>query len=368
MASPSATELAHGDRWLMLSDRQGFEHTSLAAIYDGLVSKLVREGSSTDPRVARALDDLERDVTRTFSAGVCDASPQLLNQLRRLLAALAEWDPRTGYVQVRLEMPLRVCFAFLLQPLGLLSTTAAHCHAPHPALPPMLPPFQGLNFIAAFALLHTRSEVHAWVLCSRFLYHPDYALNTLFTDGMRNLCVASEVLAALLAIHAPAVSRHLARVGVDVFLAHDWFLVMFTTTLPHALAAGVWDAFAADGSVVLMRVMVLLLQHLEPRFAGADQHATLMLLRGYARARSAAGEGLGGRDSGGASGSGVSTPTVGAVGAGAPLPEEAAVEPPADLLAALLSRQSLSITATLVSQLTRDAEAAAAKAGGAQAP
>lgn len=131
--------------------------------------------------------------------------------------------------------------------------------------------------------------------------------------------------------------------------------MLFTTTLPPALAAGVWDAFAADGSVVIMRVMVQLLRHLEPLLAGADQHATLMLLRGYARARSAAGEGLGAHDA--ALGSDAAQSAEGAAPCG-----EAAVEPPSDLIASLLRPPALAITTALVAALTRDAEAAVALA------
>lgn len=193
--------------WIMFSDDPRFPLDALKARYYQLCDLPALPSAA----VLSSFDAIERDVART-----CVTEPEFQtqagrNKLRRLLGAYAMHDPEAGYCQ-------------------------------------------GLNFVAAFLLLHTADEGEAFVLFVRLLQAPQYYLRGCVLDGLPDVFVHGYVLKRLLWEHVPRVAEHLETVGCDPTLYFEWWFTMFTLVLPPDLCAEVWTWFFEDGWVAVYRV------------------------------------------------------------------------------------------------------------------
>ena len=86
----------------------------------------------------------------------------------------------------------------------------------------------------------------------------------------------------MIATHLPQLAAHLAAEGVVApMFATAWFMTAFTRDFPVHLTARVLDCFLAgpDGTKVLHRVSLALLQRAQPMLLTADLGDCLMLLR-----------------------------------------------------------------------------------------
>lgn len=134
--------------------------------------------------------------------------------------------------------------------------------------------------VAAVLLMHLPPEEAFWCLvqiCE--VYLPGY-----YGPHMEAVQLDAEVFMALLRRLLPRVYKHLQQVGVGPLLyLPEWFLCLFTRSLPFPTVLRIWDAFLSEGAKVLFRVgltlMRLALGTVEQRTACPGLLETLGALR-----------------------------------------------------------------------------------------
>ncbi|XP_028626882.1 carabin isoform X2 [Grammomys surdaster] len=111
--------------------------------------------------------------------------------------------------------------------------------------------------VAAVLLMHLPPEEAFWCLvqiCE--VYLPGY-----YGPHMEAVQLDAEVFMALLRRLLPRVYKHLQQVGVGPLLyLPEWFLCLFTRSLPFPTVLRIWDAFLSEGAKVLFRVGLTLMR------------------------------------------------------------------------------------------------------------
>ena len=83
---------------------------------------------------------------------------------------------------------------------------------------------------------------------------------------MEAIQLDGDILFGLLKRVAPRVHRHLKSQGVEPILyMTEWFLCIFSRTLPWPSVLRIWDMFLCEGVKVLFRVGLVLLKSALPR-------------------------------------------------------------------------------------------------------
>uniref|UniRef100_A0A7E4ZZW5 PH domain-containing protein n=1 Tax=Panagrellus redivivus TaxID=6233 RepID=A0A7E4ZZW5_PANRE len=122
---------------------------------------------------------------------------------------------------------------------------------------------QGLNRIAAVALLYLREDDAFWFLVSvvEYLQPPGYYTNTL-----HGAITDQKVMMDLVQEWVPKVHHHLKALDVDLSLfTLPWFLTIFVDVLSHDLYLPIFDAYLLEGNKVIFRFALGLLRTLEAR-------------------------------------------------------------------------------------------------------
>ncbi|KAK4015015.1 TBC1 domain family member 10A [Daphnia magna] len=118
--------------------------------------------------------------------------------------------------------------------------------------------FQGQAPVAAMLVMHMPAEEAFWCLvaiCERYL--PGY-----YSQGLEAVQIDGDVLVALLRKVSPSVHRHLTKQKLDpVLFMMEWFMCIYTRTLPWASVLRVWDMFFCEGVKVLFRVGLVILKY-----------------------------------------------------------------------------------------------------------
>lgn len=109
--------------------------------------------------------------------------------------------------------------------------------------------------IAAVLLMHMPAEQAFWCLvsiCEKYL--PGY-----YSSGLEAVQVDAEVLFGLQKKIIPSTYKHLKKQKVDPILyMTEWFMCVFSRTLPWSTVLRVWDMFFCEGVKVLFRVALVL--------------------------------------------------------------------------------------------------------------
>ncbi|XP_054945482.1 growth hormone-regulated TBC protein 1 isoform X3 [Physeter macrocephalus] len=119
---------------------------------------------------------------------------------------------------------------------------------------------QGMNFIAGYLILVTRSEEESfWLLdalVGRIL--PDY-----YSPSMLGLKTDQEVLGELVRTKLPAVAALMDSHGLLwTLVVSRWFICLFVDVLPVETVLRVWDCLFNEGSKIIFRVaLTLIKQH-----------------------------------------------------------------------------------------------------------
>lgn len=112
--------------------------------------------------------------------------------------------------------------------------------------------------VAAVLLMHMPAEQAFWCLvqiCDKYL--PGY-----YSAGLEAIQLDGEIFFALLRRNCPMAYRHLKKFKIDPILyMTEWFMCVFSRTLPWASVLRVWDMFFCEGVKIIFRVGLVLLRH-----------------------------------------------------------------------------------------------------------
>uniref|UniRef100_A0A8D0H448 TBC1 domain family member 10B n=1 Tax=Sphenodon punctatus TaxID=8508 RepID=A0A8D0H448_SPHPU len=112
--------------------------------------------------------------------------------------------------------------------------------------------------VAAVLLMHMPAEQAFWCLvqiCEKYL--PGY-----YSAGLEAIQLDGEIFFALLRRASPIAYRHLKKYKIDPILyMTEWFMCIFSRTLPWCSVLRVWDMFFCEGVKIVFRVGLVLLRH-----------------------------------------------------------------------------------------------------------
>ncbi|XP_070778604.1 TBC1 domain family member 10B [Enoplosus armatus] len=111
--------------------------------------------------------------------------------------------------------------------------------------------------VAAVLLMHMPAEQAFWCLvqiCEKYL--PGY-----YSAGLEAIQLDGEIFFSLLRRTCPMAYRHLKKFKIDPILyMTEWFMCIFSRTLPWASVLRVWDMFFCEGVKIVFRVGLVLLK------------------------------------------------------------------------------------------------------------
>ncbi|XP_077590996.1 TBC1 domain family member 10B [Stigmatopora nigra] len=194
--------------WQLLSNSQELLDTN-----PGKFEELERE-----PGEAKWLDIIEKDLHRQFPFHEMFAARGGHGQqdLYRILKAYTIYRPDEGY-----------------------------CQAQAP--------------VAAVLLMHMPAEQAFWCLvqiCEKYL--PGY-----YSAGLEAIQLDGEIFFSLLRRSCPMAYRHLKKFKIDPILyMTEWFMCIFSRTLPWGCVLRVWDMFFCEGVKIVFRVGLVLLKQM----------------------------------------------------------------------------------------------------------
>ncbi|XP_023230960.1 TBC1 domain family member 10A-like isoform X1 [Centruroides sculpturatus] len=170
----------------------------------------------TQPGDPRCVDDIKKDLHRQFPLHEMFSNRHGHGQadLFRILKAYSIFNPAVGY-----------------------------CQAQAP--------------IAATLLMHMPAEQAFWCLvaiCEKYV--PGY-----YSPGLESIQLDGDILFGLLKKSSPLTYKHLKKQKVEPILyMTEWFMCLFSRTLPWASVLRVWDMFLCEGVKVLFRTALVILK------------------------------------------------------------------------------------------------------------
>lgn len=187
----------------------------------GLYESLLQETSPCEV-------DIIRDVSRTFPTHIHYSQRHGLGQrqLFRVLKAFSVYDTETGYVQ-------------------------------------------GMAYIAAIMLLYASEEEAFWLLVAIMKGAGGAEpLEGLFAAGLPLVQQCLFQLEGMIKHVSPKLAAHLAAENADpTMYATQWFITLFSYSLPFDVVLRIWDVFMMEGLKIVFRVaMTLLLSQQESLF------------------------------------------------------------------------------------------------------
>ncbi|XP_051788528.1 carabin [Erpetoichthys calabaricus] len=116
---------------------------------------------------------------------------------------------------------------------------------------------QGQGPVAAVLLMNMPAEQAFWCLVQiSEKYLPGY-----YSPLLEGVHLDARVLTGLLKRNCPCAYRHLKKHGVDPLMyATEWFMCIFSRTLPFPLLLRIWDMFFSEGVTILFRVALILVR------------------------------------------------------------------------------------------------------------
>ncbi|KAF7660557.1 hypothetical protein LDENG_00279920 [Lucifuga dentata] len=113
--------------------------------------------------------------------------------------------------------------------------------------------------VAAVLLMHMPAEQAFWCLvqiCEKYL--PGY-----YSAGLEAIQLDGEIFFSMLRRTCPMAYRHLKKFKIDPILyMTEWFMCIFSRTLPWSCVLRVWDMFFCEGVKIVFRVGLVLLKQM----------------------------------------------------------------------------------------------------------
>jgi hypothetical protein len=129
---------------------------------------------------------------------------------------------------------------------------------------------QGLNYVAALLLLVMKTEEDAFWMLSVLL--ENVLVSDCYTNNLSGCHVEQRVFKDLLTKKCPRISAHLEALEFDVSLvATEWFLCLFSKSLPSETTMRVWDVLFYEGATVLFHVALAIFKMKEDELLSANQ-------------------------------------------------------------------------------------------------
>lgn len=138
---------------------------------------------------------------------------------------------------------------------------------------------QGMNYVVGLLLLALGHDEEAafWMLASLIDNDRGILYQDLYADSLAGCHVEMRSLQELIKIKLPRLSNHMERFSCDISLiATDWFLCLYSTSLPVETTLRVWDSLFLEGTKVLFRIALALLKMHEPALLITDNPGDLL--------------------------------------------------------------------------------------------
>ncbi|KAH1263931.1 TBC1 domain family member 2A [Glycine max] len=189
--------------WFSLSGAAKKKSTVPDSYYDDLTK-------AVEGKVTPATRQIDHDLPRTFPGHPWLDTPEGHAALRRVLVAYSFRDSDVGYCQ-------------------------------------------GLNYVAALLLLVMKTEEDAFWMLAVLL--ENVLVNDCYTNNLSGCHVEQRVFKDLLSKKCPRIATHLEALEFDVSLVTtEWFLCLFSKSLPSETALRVWDVIFYEGAKVIFNV------------------------------------------------------------------------------------------------------------------
>ncbi|XP_073313028.1 uncharacterized protein [Primulina huaijiensis] len=112
---------------------------------------------------------------------------------------------------------------------------------------------QGLNYVAALLLLVMKTEEEAFWMLAVLL--ENVLVNDCYTNNLSGCHVEQRVFKDMLTKKCPRISTHLEALEFDVSLVcTEWFLCLYSKSLPSETTLRVWDVLFYEGAKILFNV------------------------------------------------------------------------------------------------------------------
>uniref|UniRef100_A0A1D1Z0T2 TBC1 domain family member 2A n=1 Tax=Anthurium amnicola TaxID=1678845 RepID=A0A1D1Z0T2_9ARAE len=206
--------------WLSVSGAAKKRSTVPESYYDDLIRAI-------DGKVTAATLQIDHDLPRTFPGHTWLDTPEGQASLRRLLVGYSFRDSDVGYCQ-------------------------------------------GLNYVAALLLLVMKTEEDAFWMFAVLL--ENVLVNDCYTDNLSGCHVEQRVFKDLLAKKCPRIAAHLDVMDFDVSLVTtEWFLCLFSKSLPSETTMRVWDVLFNEGAKVMFHVALAIFKMKEEELLSTFQ-------------------------------------------------------------------------------------------------
>mmetsp|Transcript_10500 Transcript_10500/g.18552 ORF Transcript_10500/g.18552 Transcript_10500/m.18552 type:complete len:509 (-) Transcript_10500:77-1603(-) len=244
---PSSLRL-RGDEWLKLAACEQVElvpkalqqlninmHQSPSGIRQEFVVDTICEQSECSVEV---LDQIDRDLPRTYPDVDYFANTDRRHTLGRVLQAIAIEYPQVSYVQ-------------------------------------------GMNFLVANLLYHVRgSEDKAFLLFRCILQNPRYLMCHVFEPGLTNLQRLSDILESFVQKFMPKLHKHFDQIGLEpLFYSQNWIMTLFSYTMPFDVLASIWDNYFKVGWPAIFQTGLAILSLAQQELLEANFDAAAAILR-----------------------------------------------------------------------------------------
>ncbi|XP_061344136.1 uncharacterized protein LOC133290093 [Gastrolobium bilobum] len=189
--------------WFSLSGAAKKKSTVPESYYDDLTK-------AVEGKVTSATRQIDHDLPRTFPGHPWLDTPEGHAALRRVLVAYSFRDSDVGYCQ-------------------------------------------GLNYVAALLLLVMKTEEEAFWMLAVLL--ENVLVSDCYTNNLSGCHVEQRVFKDLIAKKCPRIATHLEALEFDVSLVTtEWFLCLFSKSLPSETTLRVWDVIFYEGAKVIFNV------------------------------------------------------------------------------------------------------------------
>ncbi|MCD7470460.1 hypothetical protein HAX54_010362 [Datura stramonium] len=240
-----ALEASKGANWYLQTQATSTLKTSLklSALVNGItLKKLIRKGippvlrpkvwfslSGAAKKKSTVPESYYQDLTMAVEDRVTPATKQIDHDLPRTFPGHPWLDTPEGHAALR-----RVLVAYSFR-----DSDVGYC--------------QGLNYVAALLLLVMKTEEDAFWMLSVLL--ENVLVSDCYTNNLSGCHVEQRVFKDLLTKKCPRLAAHLDSLEFDVSLVcTEWFLCLFSKSVPSETTLRVWDVLFYEGAKVLFHV------------------------------------------------------------------------------------------------------------------